>query len=200
MAGYIGRAPLSEAVQSRATYNTTTSTTTFSFSYQPGYVDVYYNGTKMVEGSTEDYTATNGTDVVFNTAISSGNVVALVGLKTFSLINGKINYSATTAPVVGDDSADGYRVGSLWVDVTNDLAYTCVDDSLGAAVWSAGGGSAFKFNFYKADSTVDDIKVNSGQFPFYKADGFESPIITAIASKQFPFYKADGTQDNIGVL
>jgi len=172
MAGYIGRAPLSEAVQSRATYNTTTSTTTFSFSYQPGYVDVYYNGTKMVEGSTEDYTATNGTDVVFNTAISSGNVVALVGLKTFSLINGKINYSADGAPDENDDSADGYRVGSLWIDITNDLPYTCVDDSAGAAVWSSGGGGgASVFPFYKSNGSSDTIAITSGEFPFYKADG-----------------------------
>lgn len=50
---------------------------------------------------------------------------------------------ATVAPVAGDDSADGYSVGSLWIDVTADLAYVCVDASEAAAVWqgiSASGG------------------------------------------------------------
>jgi len=41
----------------------------------------------------------------------------------------------TAAPVVGDDSADGYQPGSIAVDVTNDRAYICVDASAGAAVW-----------------------------------------------------------------
>jgi hypothetical protein len=52
-----------------------------------------------------------------------------------SLINGKINYNATAAPTTGDDNADGYRVGSTWIDTTNDEAYRCVDDTNGAAVW-----------------------------------------------------------------
>jgi hypothetical protein len=45
-------------------------------------------------------------------------------------------YDATTAPGVGDDSNDGYAVGSIWVDVTGDAAYICVDASVGAAVWN----------------------------------------------------------------
>jgi len=53
-------------------------------------------------------------------------------------------YDATTAPGVGDDSGDGYAVGSIWVDVTGDAAYICVDATGGAAVWNpfegAGGG------------------------------------------------------------
>jgi hypothetical protein len=42
---------------------------------------------------------------------------------------------ATTAPTVNDDTGSNYAVGSLWVDVTNDLVYICVDNSSGAAVW-----------------------------------------------------------------
>jgi hypothetical protein len=44
-------------------------------------------------------------------------------------------FDATAAPTADDDSGDGYSVGSLWIDVTNDEAYRCVDASLGAAVW-----------------------------------------------------------------
>ena len=53
---------------------------------------------------------------------------------------------ATTAPVVGDDDADGYVAGSLWADLTNDKAYICTDNGTGAAVWqeigAGGGGTA----------------------------------------------------------
>lgn len=46
------------------------------------------------------------------------------------------NFSATAAPAVGDDSADGYGPGSIWVDTTNDRQYICLDGTMGAAVWS----------------------------------------------------------------
>lgn len=47
----------------------------------------------------------------------------------------KNNTSATAAPTATDDSASGYEVGSVWIDVTNDAVYTCVDATASAAVW-----------------------------------------------------------------
>lgn len=44
-------------------------------------------------------------------------------------------FDGTAAPGAGDDSGDGYGVGSIWVDVTNDNAYICVDATASAAVW-----------------------------------------------------------------
>ena len=133
MAGYIGRTPLSEAVQSRAKYTATAGQTTFSFAYQPGFIDVFLNGIKIED--TTDYAATTGTEIVLTSPATVGQVLEIIGLSTFSLVSGKHNYSATAAPAVGDDSADGYRIGSMWIDVTNDEAYRCVDDTTGAAVW-----------------------------------------------------------------
>lgn len=49
--------------------------------------------------------------------------------------NTKVNFSATTNPGVGDDTGDGYSVGSIWINITADRAYTCVDATSGAAVW-----------------------------------------------------------------
>jgi hypothetical protein len=133
MAGYIGRAPATEAIQSRAKYTATSNQTTFSFSYQPGFLDVYLNGIHLED--TTDYTATNGTSIVLTSGASAGQILEAVGLTTFSLVNGKINYAGTAAPTAGDDNADGYRVGSMWIDITNDESYRCVDDTTGAAVW-----------------------------------------------------------------
>lgn len=42
---------------------------------------------------------------------------------------------ATADPTVNDDTADGYAPGSLWIDVTNDRAWYCVDATAGAAIW-----------------------------------------------------------------
>lgn len=45
------------------------------------------------------------------------------------------NLSATTSPTASDDSADGYSVGSMWVDTTNDEVFICVDATAAAAKW-----------------------------------------------------------------
>lgn len=59
-------------------------------------------------------------------------------LELLNTLNARVplsKYDATGAPGVGDDSADGYTVGSLWVNVTADDAYICCDATAGAAVW-----------------------------------------------------------------
>jgi hypothetical protein len=69
--------------------------------------------------------------------------VALIDSGTTSEL--KYNLTATTDPGVGDDSVDGYTVGSRWVNVTLDKEFVCLDASTGAAVWTettaAAGGS-----------------------------------------------------------
>jgi len=49
---------------------------------------------------------------------------------------GKVRYfEKTSAPTVNDDENDGYRVSDVWLDLTTDIAYRCMDVSAGAAVW-----------------------------------------------------------------
>lgn len=66
----------------------------------------------------------------------------------------KLNFSATEPPTVDNDSDDGYDVGSYWIDITNDKAYVCVDNAVGAANWpettGAGGGGGL-------DNVVEDV-------------------------------------------
>lgn len=45
------------------------------------------------------------------------------------------NLTATVAPDADNDSTESYVIGSVWVDVTNDRAYICVDNTATAAVW-----------------------------------------------------------------
>lgn len=54
-------------------------------------------------------------------------------------------WDATAAPTVNEDSGDGYGVGSVWIDVTGDAAYICVDPTPTAAVWNAIDGTAGGF-------------------------------------------------------
>ncbi len=47
----------------------------------------------------------------------------------------KDKVDATVAPTATNDSGEGYSVGSLWLNVTTDIGYLCIDASAGAAIW-----------------------------------------------------------------
>ena len=86
--GYIGRAPGdSSVIVARQVYSPTTDTTTFTFSsgYTVGYLDVYLNGSKLINGSSNDYVATNGSTVVLNSAAVDGDVLEIVAYKAFNV-------------------------------------------------------------------------------------------------------------------
>ena len=67
----------------RNTYTATSGQTTFSATYDSGYVDVYLNGVKLVSGT--DFTATNGTSVVLASGATVGDIVDIVAYGTFTL-------------------------------------------------------------------------------------------------------------------
>lgn len=96
-------------------------TTTFTFNNQPWTVPTDFEGNKY--------------DPAFEEFLT--DFVSHYG-------SGKHNFSATAAPTTGDDSGDGYDVGSFWFDVSNDDVYACVDATSTAAVWAQlnGGGSS----------------------------------------------------------
>lgn len=48
----------------------------------------------------------------------------------------KNNYYATSNPAAGDDIADGYTRGSVWVNTNTSKVYMCLNSSAGAAVWA----------------------------------------------------------------
>lgn len=77
------------------------------------------------------------------TTISDGELGSSVRAKLNATGLLKNNLSASAAPTVGDDTGDGYEVGSLWIDTTNDQAYVALDVSSGAAVWQNLGSGGF---------------------------------------------------------
>ncbi len=56
--------------------------TTFSVSYNIGYIDVYLNGSKL---DSSEYTANNATTVVLNEACSAGDIVELIAYQGISI-------------------------------------------------------------------------------------------------------------------
>ena len=68
-----------------------------ALSYSPNFMDVYLNGTKMVNGT--DVTITSGNSIVFASALTNGDVVDCVAFGTFSVAN--IAASAITSGTLG---------------------------------------------------------------------------------------------------
>ena len=109
----------------RFTYTATANQTTFTGSdnngntlaYDAGFIDVFLNGVKLVNGT--DVTVTSGTSVVLATGAASGDTLDLVGFGTFnvasiaasSITSGTLNNDRLPSPtliVKGDgSSADG---------------------------------------------------------------------------------------------
>ena len=118
-----------------------------------------------IEASADVTDATNvaAAGAVMDSDISEGEgLIRKTGAGLYEAI--KSNLSASAAPTADDDSGDGYAVGSLWIDTTNDKVYQCVDATATAAVWkelSAEGSGAT----VDLESGAFGTEVYSGNFP-----------------------------------
>lgn len=128
--------------------------------------------------------ATNTADIATNAA----NIVALQSSLTFN------NLSATADPTTVDDSDDGYGVGSLWVNTTDDKVFIALDVTVGAAIWKKLGGIMFEtvltatldFSSNSVDtSTYTEFIADTGsdvikKIEFFYPDG--DPMILAVGA------------------
>ena len=84
--GYIGRAPGDSSIVLAKQYFQPTGagkTFTFTSGYDPGLIDVYRNGVKLI--NTLDYAATDGSTVVLDTPVGVGSTVQIVAYKGFNV-------------------------------------------------------------------------------------------------------------------
>ena len=111
--GWVAAGSSVNGTADRFIYSVSSSTTTITgaddnantLAYDAGYVDVYLNGVKMVNGT--DITATSGTSIVFASAIgtSGTDIVDIIAYGTFSLASFSIDDAndVNTAGVVTND-------------------------------------------------------------------------------------------------
>ena len=87
-AGYLGRVPGDNSVViAKQVHQPTGVQTDFTFAsgYTVGYMDVYVNGSRLIEP--DDYTAADGSTVGLTTAATNGDVLELVAYKAFTVGN-----------------------------------------------------------------------------------------------------------------
>ena len=101
--GYIGRAPSDSAVTvARQTFSPTGVTTDFTFAsgYTVGYLDLFLNGTKLIEGV--DYNATDTSTISLVSAAINGDVLEGVAYKAFNLTQANRIGIQSSGTVIGN--------------------------------------------------------------------------------------------------
>ena len=108
--GYIGRSPGDSAVIiADQTFEPTGIQTNFTFAsgYDPGYIDVYLNGARLIYAN--DYTATDGVTVSLVEAATNGDVLECVAYKAFNVA--QVSSSTGNFTVGQDLTVTGFTTG-----------------------------------------------------------------------------------------
>jgi hypothetical protein len=104
--GWINAGSSVNGTADRYKYTATASQTTFTgaddngntLGYDAGFLDVYLNGIRLVNGS--DFTASSGSSIVLTTGASASDILEVVAFGTFQLANFSIT-DANDVPVLG---------------------------------------------------------------------------------------------------
>jgi len=147
--GWINAGSAVNGTANRFKYTATASQTTFTgaddnsntLAYDAGFIDVYLNGIRLVNGS--DFTATSGSSIVLTTGASVNDILEIVAFGTFSLSNFSIT-DANDVPALGS------------------AGQALVVNSGGTALEFANASSAEVYGFHK-DSNGDLIVTTTNQ-------------------------------------
>jgi len=153
---------------SRNTYTATAGQTAFAATYDPGFVDAYLNGVKLISGT--DFTATNGTSIVLSSGAAVGDTLDIVAYGTFVVAD---TYTKTQA-----DARYLLETNNLSDLVSASTARTNLGLAIGSDV------QAYDANLPTFPSGITATEVGY-------LDGVTSAIQTQIDTKMTPTYTGD---------
>ena len=144
MAGYIGTTgETPRATQTRDVFTCTGGETSFNRWVQPNYVDVFLNGIKMQVGV--DVTATNGSDVVFATAVAASDIVEVIAYKTF-----EVGGAAGGGLFKGDNGTSGSSAGDIFrvneQELNTDVEITATENASATGPLTVASGTTLTVN------------------------------------------------------
>ncbi len=172
--GYIGRSPGDSSVTIARQTNTAVGVqTTFVFNsgYDVGYLDVYLNGSKLINAI--DYTATDTQNVIFETPTEDGDSIEFVAYKAFNVTN-TVTELEDDLTLGGDVNAENLTVETLVVTGVSTLGQvegiSGISTTFVSAVGIQSGGLTIgagitQLNFigvgntFQVDGTTVDISI-----------------------------------------
>jgi len=153
--GYIGRAPAdSSVIVARQVFSPSGVTTDFTFTsgYTPGYLDLYLNGSRLIEGT--DYTATDTSTIsVLNGGADGGDVIEAVAYKAFNVATATVGISSAGTSIGSVNALNFVGTGNTFA-----LRGSTIDISISGS--SGGGGVA-------STITVADESSDTTCFPVF---------------------------------
>ena len=102
VSGWVAAGSSVNGTSDRQTYSATTGQTSFTATYDVGYVDVYLNGIKLLAGT--DFTATSGTAVTLTVGATAGDIVDIVAYGSFSLADHYTKTQSDARYALADDA------------------------------------------------------------------------------------------------
>ena len=99
----------------------------YPLAYDLGFVEVYYNGAKLVPGS--DFTASNGTSITLGDIVTAGDTIEVISLGKASFVDNDVlapiaaTLSTTNQQLVDRFSLEDYRSVKYFVQMTNGTDY-----------------------------------------------------------------------------
>jgi len=155
----------------RQVYSATNNQTIFAATYDPGFVDVYLNGVKLLLSL--DYTATNGTSITLAEGSAGGDVLEIISYggvvleQVQSLQYTKYRYVATASQTLfsgGDSNGDTLSyVDNLDVYLNGTLLdpsqYNATSGSTLILAQGASAGDILQIHTFGSDG-VDSLTVN----------------------------------------
>ena len=178
--GWIPAGSSVNGTSARFVYTATSGQTTFTgaddnantLSYDAGFLDLYLNGVKLLNGT--DFTATSGTSIVLTVAANTNDVLDIVAYGTFQLANFSIN-DATDVSTGGvtdgqvltyNASAGTFQPGNA----SSAEVYGFNKDSNGNLIITTTNGGADDISS-ATYATFDDVLFSASGFTFSISNG-----------------------------
>ena len=153
--GYIGRAPSDSSVTvARQTFSPTGITTDFTFAsgYTVGYLDLFLNGTKLIEGV--DYNATDTSTISLVSAAINGDVLEGVAYKAFNLGDRRIGIQSGGALIGNVDTLNFIGTGNTFA-----LSGGTIDVSISGG--AGAGGTWSNYDGVLGVTTTKKVKIQN---------------------------------------
>ena len=175
--GYIGRAPGDSSVTvARQIFSPTGVQTNFTFAsgYTVGYLDVYLNGIRLIEG--QDYSATDTSTVGLTSFAQSGDILELVAYKAFNLGDAHRVGVQSAGTFIGN----AQTLNFIGVGNTFKLSGTTIDVSISG---SAGAGGTWAVGASGIHTTknvgIATDAAKAGTALYVQGNQFNTGILTA---------------------